>query len=231
MGSIKLTARVAGFLYLLITIAGLFALQYVPATLFVAGDATATARNIATHEMLFRITIAVELLIGLLAFGVSLALYQLFRGVDKTQAAMLFILNGIMPAPLYFLNVVNYIAALLLVRGADFLSVVSSAQREALAMLFLRLHHYELMATFVFAGLWLFPFGYLIIKSKFLPRLLGIWLIINGFAYLAIAFSEIVLPQYSDAVATIASPVLFGEIVVMLWLLILGVRPTAAVAP
>jgi hypothetical protein len=134
------------------------------------------------------------------------------------------ILNGVMPVPLYFLNVLNYVAALLLVQNPNFLNVFAGPQREAMAMLFLRLHHYELMATFLFAGLWLFPFGILVWKSAFIPRVLGLWLIVNGFAYLAIAYAEFLLPQYSDTVAAWASPVLFGEIVTMLWLLIIPVK-------
>jgi len=122
--------------------------------------------------------------------------------------------------------VLNRIAALLLVRGADYLAPFTTAQRDALAMLFLSLYHYELVASFVFAGLWLFPFGILVYKSGFLPRFLGIWLIVNGFAYLAIVISGFLLPQYSDAVGNITAPVLFGEIAVMLWLLIFGARPS-----
>ncbi len=216
------------FPYLLLTLLGLFALEYVPSTLFVTGNAAATAHNIATHETLFRIAIVSELVAIVLELFVALALYRLFKSVDQTQALLLVILGGLIPVPLYFLNALNYVAALILVRGADFLTVFSAAQRDALAMLFLRLHHYELLASFVFAGLWLFPFGLLVFKSGFLPRVLGIWLIINGFAYLAITFSGFLLPQYSDAVGTITSPMLFGEIAIMLWLLIMSARPKPA---
>jgi len=94
-----------------------------------------------------------------------------------------------------------------------------------MAMLFLRLHHYELLASFVFAGLWLFPFGILVYKSGFLPRALGIWLIVNGFAYLAVTITGFLMPQYSDAVSTAVSPILLGEVATMLWLLVAGARP------
>ncbi len=224
MSSLDWDARVAGFLYLLLTLLGLFGLEYVPSALFVTGDAAATAHNIATHEMLFRLAIVSELVAIVLELFVALALYRLFKSVDQTQALLLVILGGLIPVPLYFLNALNYIAALLLVRGGDFLAVFSAPQRDALAMLFLRLHHYELLASFVFAGLWLFPFGMLVFKSGFLPRILGIWLIVNGFAYLAITFSGFLTPQYSDAVGNVTSPILFGEIAIMLWLLIMGAR-------
>jgi hypothetical protein len=224
MGSTDRDARVAGFLYLLLTLLGLFALEYVPSALFVTGNAAATAHNIVTHEMLFRLAIVSELAAIVLELFVALALYRLFKSVDRTQALLLVILGGLIPVPLYFLNALNYVAALILVRGADFLAIFSAPQRDALAMLFLRLHHYELLASFIFAGLWLFPFGILVFKSGFLPRILGIWLVVNGLAYLVITVTGFLLPQYSDAVGNVTSPILFGEIAIMLWLLVMGAR-------
>jgi uncharacterized membrane protein len=101
---------------------------------------------------------------------------------------------------------------------------LTGAQRDAMAMLFLRLHHYELLASLVFAGLWLFPFGILVFKSGFLPRTLGIWLVLNGFAWLAISLTGFLAPQYVDTVNTVTNPMLFGEIAITLWLLIFGAR-------
>ena len=100
----------------------------------------------------------------------------------------------------------NDAAALMLARGADFLSVFEKPQRDALAMLFLRLHHQEVVAAEIFWGLWLFPLGVLVYRSRFLPRFLGVWLIINGFAYLAMSFTGLLLPQYEDMVSNIAFP-------------------------
>ena len=232
MKPVNRDARVVGFLYLLFVLLGLFDLMYVPSVLIVHGNAAATAHNIATHELLFRFAIVGDLLGGLWCLIISLALYRFFKGVDETQAWLLLILGGFMVTPLYFLNAVNRVAALLLVRGADYLAVLETTERDALAMLFLSLYHYELLASFVFAGLWLFPFGILVYKSGFLPRVLGIWLVVNGFAYLAIVLSGFLLPQYSDAVGNFTAPILFGEIAVMLWLLIMGVSPKrAAIAP
>jgi hypothetical protein len=227
MDSIKRDARLAGALYVPFTLVGFFALEYVPSKLFVSGDATATAHNIVTNETMFRLMMGGELLGGLLALIVALILYRLFAGVDQTQAILLLILGG-MTTPLYFVNVVNYAGALMLAQGAPFLTAFSEVQRDALMMVLLRLHHYELVASFVFAGLWLFPFGALVYKSRFLPRILGIWLIVNGFAYLAVAIAGFLAPQYSDTVSTVVSPILLGEVVMMLWLLIVGARPKAA---
>jgi hypothetical protein len=131
-----------------------------------------------------------------------------------------------------FVNELNNVAALTLFRGADSLAVFEKPQRDALAMLFLRLHGQGNAINEIFWGLWLFPFGVLVFRSRFLPRILGIWLIINGFAYLALNFTGVMLLQYQDVVSRITFPVLFGELAIALWLLIKGakVQPLAAAA-
>jgi len=92
-------------------------------------------------------------------------------------------------------------------------------------MLFLHLHHQEVVAAEIFWGLWLFPLGVLAYRSRFLPRFLGVWLIINGFAYLAMSFTGLVLPQYEDMVSNIAFPAQLGELAFMLWLVVKGAKP------
>src|SRR5881409_3744427 len=213
MTSTSKNARVAGFLYLLLTIAAPFRLIYIPSTLFVRGNATATANNIAAHESLFRLGIVSDLFCGIILIFLVLALYRLFKGVDQNQAVLMVVLGGLMPATIDFLNVLNDAAALMLVRGADFLSVFDRPQRDALAMLFLRLHLQEIIAAEILWGLWLFPLAILTYRSRFLPRFLGVWLIINGFAYLIMSFTGLVLPQYEDMVSNITFPALLGELV------------------
>jgi hypothetical protein len=115
----------------------------------------------------------------------------------------------------------------MLARGADFLSVFEKPQRDALAVLFLRLHHQEVIAAEIFWGLWLFPLGILAYRSRFLPRFLGVWLIINGFAYVAMSAVGLLLPQYEDMFSNIAFPAQLGELAFMLWLIIKGARPPA----
>ncbi|HEY4683882.1 MAG TPA: DUF4386 domain-containing protein [Candidatus Acidoferrales bacterium] len=232
MSSTHNPGRVAGFLYLLLVVTAPLRLMYIPSTLFVRGDATATANNIAAHEWLFRMGIVADLLTGTIAIFVVLALYRLLKEVDQHLAALMVILGGLMVVPIYFLNTLNDAAALMLVRGADFLAVFEKPQRDALAMLFLRLHHHGVVANEIFWGLWLFPFGILVFRSGFLPRVLGVWLIINGFAYLAISFTGLLLPEYESMVFNSALPATLGEIAIMLWLLIKGakVRPLAAAA-
>ena len=109
-----------------------------------------------------------------MAIFLTLALYRLLKGVDQDLARLMVILGSLMVTPIYFLNTLNDVAALLLARGADFLSVFDKPQRDALAMLFLRLHHGGVVANEIFWGLWLFPFGLLVYRSRFLPRILGV---------------------------------------------------------
>src|SRR2546426_9244544 len=225
MTSTSKNARVAGFLYLLLTIAAPIRLFLIPSTLFVHGDATATASNIAAHESLFRLGIVSDLISGTICFFLAVALYRLLKGVDQNLAVLMVILGGVFPAAIDFFIVLNDAAALMLVRGADFLSVFEKPQRDALALLFLRLHHQEVVAAEILWGLWLFPLAVLVLRSGFLPRFLGVWLIVNGFAYLAMSFTGLLLPQYEDLVSNIAFPALLGEMAFMLWLVIKGAKP------
>jgi hypothetical protein len=231
MTSTSKNVRVAGFLYLLLTLAAPVRLIYIPSTLFVRLNATATANNIAAHESLFRLGIVSDLFCGIILISLLLALYRLFKEVDQNQAVLMVVLGGLMPATIDFLNVLNDAAALMLVRGAEFLAAFEKPQRDALAMLFLRLHHQEVVGAEILWGLWLFPFAVLVLRSGFLPRFLGVWLIINGFAYLAMSFTGLLLPQYEDMVSNIVSPALLGEVATMLWLLIRGANVQAVNVP
>ena len=123
MSSTHNPGRVAGFLYLLLVVFAPFRLIYIPNTLIVPGNATATANNIAAHELLFRLGILADLFCGTILIFLVLALYRLLKGVDQNLAVLMVILGGLLPATIDFLNVLNDAAALMLVRGADFLSV------------------------------------------------------------------------------------------------------------
>jgi uncharacterized protein DUF4386 len=230
MSSGRNPGRVAGLFYLLL-LASPLRLIYIPSRLFVAGDATATANNIAAHETLFRLGILTDLFTGTMAIFVTLALYRLFKGVDQDLAVLMVILGSLMVTPIYFLNVLNDAAALILARGADFLSAFDKPQRDALAMLFIKLHRHGVQANEIFWGLWLFPLGMLAYRSRFIPRFLGVWLIINGFAYLVLSLTGFLLPQYEAMVSNIAFPAQLGELAMILWLLVKGARPPLAETP
>src|SRR5215472_1195791 len=222
MNSTKRQARVAGLLYLLTSIPGVFSLLYVPSHFIVSGDPAATANKILTSEFVFRLGIVSEL-IGFTGFiFVVRALYRLFVGVNKAHASLMVTLM-LVSIPISLLNVVNEIAALKLIHGGDFLSVFDKPQRDALAMLFLNLHFQGFIVAQVFWGLWLIPFGVLVFKSGFLPRILGILLIVACFGYLAnslVAFG--VLP--SDVFSRAVGQLTICELPIILWLLIMGAK-------
>jgi len=218
--------RFAGVLYLLASLAGFFAMGYVPGKVIVHGNAAATANNILAHETLFRLGIAAGL-IGQVGFiFVALALYDLLKGVNRRHAALMVGLI-VLQVPIVFLNELNSMAALVLVQGADFLSIFQKPQREALAMLFLNLHGKGFGVAEVFWGLWLFPLALLIYRSRFLPRLLGVWLAIGGFAWVVVSFTSLLLPEYLEKAFTYGQPAFLGEVALMLWLVIKGARPPA----
>ncbi|MGB7848997.1 MAG: DUF4386 domain-containing protein [Candidatus Acidiferrum sp.] len=224
MSSAKNPGRFAGLLYVLTSIVGFFAMGYVPGKIIVHGNAAATATNMAASETLFRLGIAGEL-IGMAGFiFVALALYDLLKGVNRRQASLMVTLI-VVSVPIVFLNELNSFAALLLVRGADFLSIFEKSQREALAMLFLNLHGRGFVVAELFWGLWLFPLALLIYRSRFLPRFLGVWLAFAGLAWVILSLTSVLLPQYQDKVYIYSQPAIFGEITFMLWLVIKGAKP------
>ena len=226
----KKAARIAGADYLSMVVLGPFSLIYVPNKLIVRGNAAATAHKILTHETLFRLSIVGDLLGQVIFICLAITLYRLLSDVNKTWARLMvgFVLVS---AAVGLLNALNNIAALMLFQGADFLAVIARPQRDALAMLFVRLHTQGHFINEIFWGLWLFPFGLLVFRSGFLPRFLGIWLMLACSGWLALSLIALLIPPYYNAAFRIEQPVMFGELAIMLWLLIKGVKvPTVAVA-
>jgi hypothetical protein len=222
MTSTKRAARTAGWLYLLSSIPGFFCLIYIPSHFIVSGDAPATARKIAGSEFIYRLGILSELVAFTGFIFVVWALYRLLAGVDKTQASLMAILM-LVSIPVSLVNVLNEIAALMLVRGADFLRVFDEPEREALAMLFLKLHFQGFMVAQIFWGLWLIPFGILVYRSGFLPRILGVLLIVACFGYLVNSLAEFgLLPP--NAFFRAAGHLTACELPIILWLAIRGAK-------
>ena len=218
--------RAAGFLYLLMAFTAPIGIIYVPNKLIVSGDATATADHIRASESLIRIGIGSELIYPVIAVFLVLALYRLFKPVNENHAKLLVVLGALVSVPITFLNVLNEIAALILVSGADFLSAFQKSQLDALALLFLRLHSYGIEIDAIFWGLWLFPFGILVIRSGFIPRILGILLFIAGSAYLASSFTTLVMPQYEHFVGQFAMVLEILEMPIVFWFIIRGLWPS-----
>jgi hypothetical protein len=189
----------------------------------VSGDATATANHIRASETLLRFGIASELTSFIIFIFVVLALYRLFKAVSEKHALAMVILL-LVSIPISLLNVLNEIAALILVSGADFLSAFEKGQLDALAYLFLRLHGQGFVVAEIFWGLWLFPFGVLVIRSGFIPRFLGVLLFIAGFGYLASSFTSLLLPSYRHLVDQFAMVLTAGELPIIFWLLIWGAK-------
>lgn len=223
MNSPKRTARLAGLLYLLGGLTGPFTLFYIPSALIVPGNATATAIKIRASELLFRIGIVSDLACSIIFVFVVLTLYRLLKGVDNFHA-LLMVIMWLVSVPIAFMNTLNNLAALILVSGADFLSVFTQGQKEAMAIVFLRLHSNGNIVNSIFWGLWLFPFGVLVFKSGFIPRILGVFLIVACFGYVASSVTYLLLPHYGPIVSKfmmIAEGL--GEVPIVFWLLVKGV--------
>jgi hypothetical protein len=216
-------ARAVVVLYALMGIPAVFSFVYVPRTLIVPGNATATASKILASEMLFRAGIVAGLASAVFFLLLGMALYRLLSGVNQTQAALM-VLLVVVSATIGFLNEVNNLVALILFRGGDFLAVFAEPQRDALAMLFLRLHAEVTLANEIFWGLWLFPFGVLVMRSHFLPRILGVLLVVNCVAWVVASIASLLLPGAGNIVSRVILPALFGEMWIWLWLLIKGVK-------
>jgi Domain of unknown function (DUF4386) len=217
------TARIAGLIYLSMIMVAPFCLLYIPSKLIVRGNAPATADNILAHETMFRLSIFGDLIGQIIFICLGVALYRLLRDVNKTWALLMLSLV-LVSAAVCFLNVLNDIAALILFRDGDFLVIFEKPQRDALAMFFLRLYNYGQFIAEIFWGLWLFPLGLLVYRSGFLPRFIGVWLMINCFGWLMLSFTALFFQEYYNALLGYSQPVLFGEMAFMLWLLIKGAR-------
>jgi len=224
MNSTKKTARLAGVLYLVNGVTGYFSIVYVPSKLIVSGNAAATANNILASQGLFRLGIASELICVAEYVLLLWVLYRLLGGVNK-RLALLMVMGALVSLPVQFVNALNEIAALALLRGGDFLSVFGQSQREALALLFLNVHGQVIGLSQTLWVLGLVPFGLLVYRSGFLPRFLGVLLIAAGFGNLAQSLAPFILPSYEHIVSRLANiPTTLGEPAIILWLLIMGAK-------
>lgn len=220
MNSIKAKARRAGALYFAFMIVAIYGQFFFP-SLVAPGDAGATARNIAAAELTYRLGILLGFVTHLVFILVVVSLYRLLADVDPSQALLmvLFVSIGVAVA---LDNMLNRFAPLVLLDGAEYLSAFTRPQLEALALGALRYRGSGTAVPMAFWGLWLFPFGLLVMKSRILPRLLGILLIVAGAAYLTTSVTAIVWPDHRSAVARFMMPLYFGEVPIIFWLLIKG---------
>ena len=224
MKSIQRNARLAGVLYLIITIAAIVAHMYVPTTLIVPGDATATVDNISNSEMLFRFGgIGSELIVLLSEVILAVLLYVLLKPVNKTLSLVAAVSRLIMTT-IHGFNLINYFFVLIIVGGAGFLSGFDAGQLNGLAMLFLEAHSFGFTIGIAFLVIHVFVLGYLIYKSGYFPKIIGILFIIAGLGYLIDSFSLLLIPSYTTTPIYIAIPIAIAELVFPVWLLIKGVN-------
>ena len=222
MNTNKKTARMAGFLYLIYMVTTMIA-QVSRTKLIVFGDAIATAKNILASEWLFRIGFMSDVLAGVLFLLAAWALYVLLKPVNK-NIALLFLLLNLGGVAVQCINMLNLFSAVLLLNGADYLKVFQADQLQALAMFFFDLHKNGFMIAQLFYGAWLFPLGYLVFKSGYLPRILGIVLMVECFGWLMYPFQFFLFPSYG-VISYLSFAVGFiGEFSLTLWLLIKGVK-------
>jgi len=222
LGTNKKTARMAGFLYLIYIVTTMIA-QVSRTKLIVFGDAIATAKNILASEWLFRIGFMSDVLAGVLFLLAAWALYVLLKPVNK-NIALLFLLLNLGGVAVQCLNMLNLFSAVLLLSGADYLKVFQADQLQALAMFFLDLYKNGFMIAQIFFGAWVFPLGYLVFKSGYLPRILGIVLMVECFGWLMYPFQFFLFPSYGTISYLSFAVGFIGEFSLTLWLLIKGVE-------
>lgn len=220
MNHTKATVHQAGLLYFLFMIVAIIG-EFLSPTFVVPGDAAATAQNINAGEFSYRLGILTGLVTLLLFIFLVERLYKLFRDVDRSQALLMVLLVAI-GVSVALANMLNKFAPLVLLSDTDYLSVLTKPQLESLALGFLRFHSGGAIVSMAFWGLWLFPFGFLVIKSGFLPRVLGYLLLVAGFTYTITSITSLMLPEQSQLVSRIMMPLYIAEVPIILWLLIKG---------
>lgn len=217
-------ARIAGVLYLIITVAAIFAHFYVPGELIVAGDAAATADNIVASQSLFRMgAIGGELIILLSEVVLSVVLYVLLKPVNKTLS-LIAAVSRLAMTTIHGLNLLNYYFVLQLLNGAGFAAVFGPQQVQALVTLFLDAHSYGFAIGVAFLVPHVFILGYLIVRSGYFPKVLGILFLIAGLGYLVDTTALLLSPSYDTTPGIIAMAIAVAEIAFPVWLLVKGVN-------
>jgi Domain of unknown function (DUF4386) len=222
----KRLARLAGAVYVSLGVTAAFGFYHAP---LVQGDLSAIADRLMKSDLRFRFGVVSDVLSTALSVPLALLLYQLLKPVHTMQAVWMAVLLMV-AMPISFVVALNYVAAQWLLSGAPVVAALASPQREALGMLFLRLHTHGVLAVEIFWGLWLVPFGLLVMKSRFLPRVLGILLVVAGVAYVAHSVISLLLdgPRIIPYERLTMLARAAGEFPIMLWLLIKGANTRPA---
>ncbi|WP_430901579.1 MULTISPECIES: DUF4386 domain-containing protein [unclassified Paraflavitalea] len=221
----KKLARIAGLLYLGVVVTGIFTLMYVPFKLFNADNASLIFQNITSSQTLLRLGIVGGLLCYTFFLFLPLVLYKLLKTVNENYAKLM-VLLAVLSVPVFFLNVQNLFSILSLIISGQSKLGLSKDQIQLAVMQHLDQYDNGLRIVHIFSGLWLFPFGYLVFKSGFLPKLLGVLLMLGCFGYLINFIGNTLIHDYSKTGISsyISLPASFGEIGTCLWLLVIGVK-------
>jgi hypothetical protein len=217
-------ARVAGVLYLVVAVCGGFSQLVVRSSALVAGDAAATAANIRASASLFRIGLVTDAVNITCFIGLALALYVLLSPVNQKIAAAFVILNAIAVA-IMGVDLINHAGALIVATDPTYASALGAGSADTLALLFLDLHRHGYLIAQIFFGLWLLPLGYLVYRSGFFPRVLGILLMIGCLGYLADFVAIYTSPGFESSLSPyLALPAGLAEIAFLVWLLAMGAK-------
>ena len=226
MNSTKKTARLAGLLWFLSTATGAFGLISIRSNIIVAGDAAATAANVMASEFLYRAAIVSSLFSYIFLFFTALTLFHLFKEVNQRLATVL-LTSMMVSVAIAVVNTLNHFGVLLVLSQSDFLNVFNPEQLSAMAFIFLRLANGSGQGLLeIFWAPFYFTFGLLVIRSKFLPTIFGILLMIMGTGFAINVFEKFLIPQFFPALFTQLAMLggALGGIPTMLWLLIKGAR-------
>lgn len=229
MNSKKTTARQAGILYFVFMLIAIYGEFLLPSAL-VPGDAAATASNITSGELSYRFGILVGLATHVIFLFLVVLLYRLFEDVNKHQAVLMVVLVSVGVA-VALSNMLNRFAPLQILSGEDYMSAFTKEQLDALTMSSLRFRSSGSVVPTAFWGFWLFPFGLLVMKSGFIPKILGILLLVAGTAYVVGSTVTIVAPAHRQLLSQILMPFYMCEVPIIFWLLLKGVRVPQAQVP
>ncbi len=228
MTSRQRTGRLVGALYLGMAFFAALDITYFPGRFIVPGDPAATATRIASAPLLYRLWTATDLMSAVCAIYLAVALYQLFKDVDRNQARVL-VAMVLVQVPMWFAFTLTHLAPLVLLNGNSYWSAFDKAQLDALALGSLGLFERGVGAVSAYWGLWLLPFGLLVYKSGFIPRILGVFVLVAASAYLTSAATHFVFPAWYATVFWGSAPLYgLGEIGIVGWLLIKGAREDVA---
>jgi Domain of unknown function (DUF4386) len=220
----RVQARIAGFLYLIVIVGGIFAEIFVRGRLVVHGDAATTAHNIVTHEMLYRWGFVVELFYcAFCNLPITLIFYSLFKVVNK-NVALLMVFFDLVVTAIESISLLAHYAPLVFLGNGHYLSAFTVEQLQAATYMSVQLFELGFAMSLVFFGFDLLLLAYLIVRSTFFPRIIGVLLAIEGVGYLINSFALFLAPALQSRIFPYFAVTAIAEVALCLWLLVIGVN-------